>query len=387
VRSVVQLARKQMVADPGNWSSLTNFTVYQWANRTTQIQEPVRVTGPTNILGTLFLSSEYPSYSAARTRYLQDLNAMRLASRGDYRPFGGPVTIAYTRNASSLTPLQVWLGLTTYDTLAATTAPLTHPGDVASYRLYPGGKPYTPPVLQDTYGATIQNATLGPDPATNPLGLFRCRGAFSIQNNVNITGIVVADSTTPDIQIYGTNVVLSAANLPRLEGSNQTYQLPVLIVKEDVRINGGSGSQIKGVSVLFDEFEMKRGAPTTQFTMTGNLLAAGVNLKGRDTWTMTVGDWTSDYNNFNGTGGLLPALLATLLNTIRSALGLPAGATVHFPEYMQHVRGFTFQPTLTLQPDSSGVHSHWQDWTKPIFEKDPNDPGLRWNLVRYEDGV
>jgi hypothetical protein len=387
VRSVVQLARRAYTANPANWTSLTSFTMYQWANRTTQVQVPVRVEGPVNILGTLFLCSEYPSYVLARSRYLQDLNAMRNASRGDHRPFNGPVTIAYSRNAGSLTPLQTWLGLTTQDTTAATTAPLTHPGDVASYRLYPGGASYTPPVLQDAYGASMQSVTLGPNPQTNPLGLFRCRGAMTLNNNVNISGIIVADSSTPEILISGTNVVLQGANLPRLEGSNQNYQLPILIVREDVRINGGSTSQINGVSVLFDEFELKRGASTTQFALTGNLIAAGINLKGREPWTMTPADWTSDYNNFTGNGSLTALLLNLLLDVIRSALGLPAGATVHFPEYMQYVRGFTIQPALTLKPDSSGVLSRWQDWTQPIFQKDPDDPGLRWNLVRYEDGV
>ena len=388
VRSVVQLARRRFTANPvGNWASLTSYTMYQWANRTAQVQVPIRIEGPVNILGTLFLCAEYPSYGPARTTYLQDLNAMRNASRGDHRPFNGPVTIAYSRNAGNLTPLQTWLGLTTIDTIAATTAPLTHPGDVSSYRLYPGGQSYTPPVLQDTYGAAMQNVTLGPDPQTNPLGLFRCRGAMAINSNVNISGVLVADSSTPDIQIYGTNVVLQAANLPRLEGSNQNYQLPILIVREDVRIQGGSAAQIKGVSVLWDEFELKRGASTTQFALTGNLLAAGINLKGREPWTMTAADWTSDYNNYTGNGSLTELLLNTLLNTIRSALGLPAGATVHFPEYMQHVRSFTVQPALTLKPDSSGVLSRWQDWTQPIYQKDPGDPGLRWNLVRYEDGV
>jgi hypothetical protein len=387
VRSVVQLARRAYTANPGNWTTLTNFTMYQWANRTTQVQVPMRIEGPVNILGTLFLCTEYPSHVTARSRYLQDLNAMRNASRGDHRPFNGPVTIAYSRNAGSLTPLQTWLGLTTHDTTAATTPPLTHPGDVASYRLYPGGKNYQPPVLQDTYGTAMQNVTLGANPETNPLGLYRCRGAMTLNNNVNITGIIVADSSTPEITIGGTNVVLQGANLPRLEGSNQNYQLPILIVREDVRINGGSAAQINGVSVLFDEFELKRGASSTQFALTGNLIAAGINLKGREPWTMTPGDWSSDYNNFNGTGSILGALLTALFNFIRSTLGLPAGATVHFPEYMQVVRSFTFQPALTLKPDSSGVLSRWQDWTQPIYQKDPGDPGLRWNLVRYEDGV
>ena len=386
VRSVVQLARRQFTANPGNWASLTSYTMYQWANRATQVQVPVRVEGPVNILGPLFLCAEYPSFGLARTKYLQDLNAMRQASRGDHRPFNGPVTIAYSRNAGSLTPLQTWLGLTTIDTTAATTAPLTHPGDVASYQLYPGGKAYTPPVLQETYGGTVQNVSLSPTPETNPLGVFRCRGAMAINNNVTVSGIIVADSTTPDIQINGTNIVLQAANLPRLEGSNQNYQLPILIVREDVRVHGGSTVQMKGVSVLWDEFELKRG-PAAEFALTGNLIAAGVNLKGREPWTMTVDAWTNDYNDYMGTGSLTALLLNILLNTIRSALGLPAGATVHFPEYMQHVRGFTVQPALTLKPDSSGVLSRWQDWTQPIYQKDPGDPGLRWNLVRYEDGV
>jgi hypothetical protein len=282
----------------------------------------------------------------------------------------------------------VKLALATLDTsLASTSAPLTHPGAIAGYQLYPGGKTYQPPVLQATYGVSLQDLSIGPDPVNNPLGVFRSSGALSIQNNVHIKGTIVTDSSSPEIQIYGTNVVLQAASLPHLEGSNQTWQLPVALIKSHLRINSGSNSQITGLTVVWDDFEIKTGAPSTQFQVTGNVFSAGLNLRGRDTWTMTTTDWTNDYNNYNGTGGLLPALLAILLDTIRGALGLPPGATVHFPEYMQHVRGFTVQPTLTIQPESSGVQPHWHDWTQPIFLPDSADPGLRWNLVRYEDGV
>jgi hypothetical protein len=242
-------------------------------------------------------------------------------------------------------------------------------------------------VLQTTYGATLADLNLGPDPVTNPLGLFRSTGTLAIQSNVRVTGTIVTDGSMPEVQIYGTNVLLEAASLPRLEGSNQIRQLPVALIKTHLRINSGSSTQINGTTIVWDDFEIKTGSPTTQFALTGNLFSAGLNLRGRDNWTMTVTDWTNDYNNYNGVGGLTAALLATLLDTIRGALGLPAGSTVHFPEYMQYVRGFTLQPTLTIQPDSSGVLSHWQDWTQPVYIKDPSDPGLRWNLVRHEDGV
>ena len=389
VRNVVQLARREMSADPANWSALTAKTVYQWANRSIVVQGPVRVSGPANINGKLFLFPTYPSYAAARDQYLTHLNAMRQAGRGDHRPFNGPLGIALTRqDVTTLHHVQVKLAVATTDTsLVPTTAPLTHPGIVSGYRLYPGGKVYQPPVLQTTYGASLANLTLGPDPATNPLGLFRSSGALAIQSNVRITGTIVTDSSLPEIQIHGTNVLLQAASLPRLEGSNQTWQLPVALVKTYLRINSNSSSQIKGTAIVWDDFEIKTGSATTQFTLSGNLFTAGLNLRGREGWTMTATDWTNDYNDFNDTGGLLGGLLASLLNTVRSALGLPAGATVHFPEYMQHQRGFTIQPALTLQPDSSGVLPHWQDWTQPIYVKDPSDPGLRWNLVRYEDGV
>jgi hypothetical protein len=389
VRSVVQLARRQMPSDPGNWSLLTAATIYQWANRSTVVQGPVRVSGPSSINGKLFLFSTYPSYVLARDQYLTHLNAMRLAGRGDHRPFNGPLGIAYTRqDVATLNHVQVKLALATTDSsLVATTAPLTHPGIIAGYRLYPGGKVYEPPVLQTTYGASLANLTLGPDPADNPLGLFRSSGPLAINNNVRITGTIVTDSSSPEIQIHGTNVLLEAASLPRLEGSSQTLQLPVALVKTHLRINSNSSSQIKGTTIVWDDFEIKTGTPTTQFTLNGNLFTAGLNLRGRDGWTMTVSDWTSDYNDFNGIGLLNAILLAARLNAVRTSQGLPGGATVHFPEYMQYVRGFNFQPTLTLQPNSSGVIPHWQDWTQPIFIKDPGDPGLRWNLVRYEDGI
>lgn len=389
VRSVVQLARAQMVADPANWTSLTGFTIYQWANRAAIVQFPFRSTGPVTILGKLYLTLEYPQDGSARDQYLNDLRLMRSDGRGDHRPFGALVTIAYLRqDAATLNQLTTQLGLTTADSLASTTAPVSHPGGVGTYRLYPGGKDYTPPILQDIYGATIQDVTLAPDPATNPLGVFRSRGSLTVKSNVQIRGTLITNGTSPTVNIEGTNVVLQSADLPLLEGSTQRWQLPVALVKEDLKIYSGSDAQIKGAALVWDDFEIRNGTSTTPFALTGSLAAAGLQVRGRTPWKMTSSDWDADHNEYLEVrdGGLLGALLG-VLNSILSSLGLGSGDELFFPEFMQWKRGFNFQPILTIKPDSSGVRSHWHDWTRPIFEKAPNDPGLRWNLIRYEDGV
>lgn len=385
IRAVVQLVRSQFTASPTAWTTVTNYTCYQWANRNVLVQFPVRASGPVNILGRLLLCPEYPQDGTARNQYLSDLNLMRLAGRGDHRPFSGPVTIAYSRqDAANMSQLTTRLGLTTHDTTASTNPPLTHPGSVTGYRLYPGGKLYAPPVIQDLYGSTIGNISLAADPQLNPLGVFRSRGPLNIQSNVRVTGTIITDGASPEIQIYGTNVVLEAANLPQLNGSSQTWQLPNALVLEHLRIHGNSNVQIRGATIVWDEFELRRGEPATQFSLTGHLITAGLTLRGRDAWTMSASTWGNDLDDLNSLSG---ALGAAIKNVIRSQQGLGANDPIFFPEYMQFRRAFVHQPTLTIQPDSSGVRSRWQDWSQPIYTKNPSDPGLRWDLVRYADGI
>jgi hypothetical protein len=385
-RCIVQLVRKAIAAEPASMSRLMTSTVYQWANRSIYLQEPVRINGRTTILGRIFLSTEYPLTTASRDLYLSDLNAMRLEGRGDHRPVESPLYVALARqDAATLTLLTTKLGLVTVDTLDSTLNPLTHPGAVASYQLYPGGKSYAPPVLQTLYGITLSNLTLGPDPVTNPLGVFRSTGSLVLQNNVQITGTLITDNTSSDVQVFGTNVLIQPSSLPKLHGSATTYQLPAALVRDDLEINPLSSMQLRGFTVVWDEFDLKRGSPNTQFTMVGNLATASLLLKGRDTWTMTATDWDNDYDDFTDDGGLLGAVLDALLDDIRAVLGLGSNDPVFFPEYMQHVRGFTVQPTLTFQPDLSGVQPHWQNWTQPVFQQAASDEGLVWDVIRWED--
>jgi hypothetical protein len=42
---------------------------------------------------------------------------------------------------------------------------------------------------------------------------------------------------------------------------------------------------------------------------------------------------------------------------------------------------------LTFVPASGGVQPHWHDWSQPLFQPDPSDGGLRWEVVRWEHSV
>ena len=388
VDAVVQLARRTLLAEPANWSTLTNFNVHQWGNRDVVVQEPVRIHGSASIQGRLLLSQEYPLTAESRQDFLEGLNDMRLDGRGDHRPFKSPLTIALLRqDASTLTELTTWLGLATVDTLAPNSAPAAHPISVTSYRLYPGGKSYSPPIIQTVYSSSLQNITIEPDPIDNPLGIYRSRNSLAINNNVNIRGTIISEGTTPDIQVHGTNVVLEAVNLAPLESTSQVYQLPVALIRDDLRFHDTSSVTINGLAMVYDEFDLELGAATASFNLTGHLFANGLTLHGRSPWVMTSNDWDADHQEWDDatSGGPLAALLAALLNTVRNLLGLGANDDVYFPDWMQAQQGFTVEPSLNFRPPTSGVLPHWHTWSQPVYQKDPADMGLRWNLIRWSE--
>jgi hypothetical protein len=60
-RCVVQLVRKRLLAEPANWAALKNYNVYQYANKDALVQFPVRINGPTCLMGRLVFCSEYPT--------------------------------------------------------------------------------------------------------------------------------------------------------------------------------------------------------------------------------------------------------------------------------------------------------------------------------------
>ncbi len=372
VDAIVQLARRTILAEPATWADLEPFAVHQWANRQIYTHFPVRIDGAAQIMGPLNLANEYPLVSAAEKRYLQDLNAKRQAGGPDNRPFKGPVTIAFTKqSAATLTQLQSDLGLTLTDTTPIHTSPVAHPGSVISYRLYPGGKAYTAPILQNDYGSTLENVTLEPSPTTNPLGIYRNRNSIDVNSNVHIRGTIIGEGATSDIQVYGTNVSFEPVNLAPLEGSSQTYQLPVAILRDDLDIHDTSNATISGLTMCYDEFEIRNGSKLAQFQMNGQLMTAGLAVRGRNEFALLgTLEWTTQHTLF------------TL-----QYLPLVPTSTQYFPEWMQDKVNLPEEPRLKFQRDTSGVKYHWHPWgTQAVYQKDPADPGLRWNLVRWVEG-
>jgi hypothetical protein len=373
-RCVVQLVRKKLLAEPPTWSTLTASTVYQYSNRDVYVQFPVRINGSATLLGKLYFCTEYPGVSGPRDQYLSDLYARRL-TLGDYRPFPEDLKIRgslTTQDQPTMDLLRLKLLTPPVDPLTLATMP-SHPGTVTQYRLYPGGQPYDVPVLQQLYGSSIQNATLGPDPVNNPLGVFCCDGSLNIQGNVQITGTIITDSSGgSDIEASGTNIVLKPYNMPGLYGSSDVYQLPTLMALNDFRINPTADIKLTGTVMVWDEFELKAGASSMKFGLTGNLATSTLLLRGRTPWVQTPAQWTTDKTNF-------------ALNLFLSLLD--PNRVPYFPDYEEKNKGFVVKPALTFSPDSSGVKPHYHNWSQPVYQPDPSDPGLRWEVVRWEDNL
>lgn len=366
-RCIVQLVRKKLLAEPTGWSNLTSCNVYHFSNHDAYVQFPVKINGPTCILGKLNFCTEYPGNTLARDSYLSGLNSRRIAGLADYRPFPTALSlkgIVGTQDTATITTMTTNLGMVITEPLT-TSSPPNHPGSIATYKLYPGGKSYEVKSLQD-YGNPLQNVTLAPDPEFNPLGVYRTDGSLTVSSNVQFTGTIISDSSgSADISVTGTNVVINGFNMPALYGSTTAYQLPSVLSQASMRMNSGSDAQMNGTTIVWKEFEIKQGTATSKFALTGNLIADTVLLRGRTSWVQTPTTWSNDRAAFN----------------LQTLTGTP-----YFPNYQQTARGFAMKPTLTFSSNSTGVQPHWHDWSQPIYQPDSADPGLKWEVVRWEDG-
>jgi len=366
VTTVVQLSRLALSAEPAAWSPLQAYSVYQWADQDAVVQIPVRMVGNVCLLGRLRLSESYPNQTSIKKSYLDHLETLRSAGFGDYRPFSGRVTYNSNRTTENTVDLlEDELNLPTTELNGVTNAtPIAHPGTVSTYRLYPGGKIYTVPTIQTTYGSSLTNITLGPNVLTNPLGVFRSSGTLELGNNAKVTGTIITDGSTGAINIAGTGVELKAADLPALYGSSTVYQLPVALVKDDLRIRSLSRSSVQGLAMVWDEYQFETGGKATTFSHTGRVLTAKLTLNGRTEWNLGSGGWTTQFNAFTAVSSVIP----------------------YFPAYLQLFASLPVNPTLTIQPASSAVDYHWQDWTQSVYVKAAADLGLRWEIIRVQDG-
>lgn len=369
VDAVVQLVRKKFYDEPTSWANVRNYTTYQWSGNSSTIEFPTHVQGGSYFQGQMIVSSDYPIDPTSRLRYLSDLNAMRGAGLGDHRPLSGPIDTPLTKQlAATLTLLGTNLGLTVNSIATNTSAPASHPSSTTTYQLYPGGKSYEMPVLQTQYGNTLSGVTLQPDPKFNPLGIYLSNGTLTLGDNTSVKGtIITIGSSEPDLRITGANVNLLGNNLPQLEGSTVPYQLPVALIKDDMYIFGTANASIRGLVAVWDEFAFVRADSTARCDLKGRVVCSRLNLNGRIPWDLSLTAWQTEYLNF----------------TTQAVLG--GNAITQFPVWLQQTRGMTYQPLLTIAPDSAEIVHRWQVMDKPVYAAGTGDSGLRWNLIDWID--
>jgi hypothetical protein len=245
-----------------------------------------------------------------------------------------------------------------------TAAPISHPGEVLQYRLYPGGKVYQATVLPDT----VEDITLQPNPQTNPLGVFYHAGELRLRNNANVTGVIIVDGAPDeqDIRIDGTNVVLRGVELPTLSGSNQAIQLPFAIVDDDLFITEESTGSITGLIATWDECGFEDGGQSAAFAINGKLVVNHFYCKARNEWAREADWWRARGTEF----------LANLAT---------ANPTLFFSVWLQNNFSLDPQPHLVVRPDSAAPAYHWPSWNQPIFVAHPDDGGLRWDVLQVRE--
>ncbi len=318
----------------------------------------------TNSAVPVFIGDNPPG--SPQTRDLRDLEAMRAAGGSDWRPFSGPLDMPLANtDDSTLAMLTDDLNIATNDVAANNTAPLTHPGLVASYQLYPGGKTYT-------VGALVpgqRTEDISPDSETNPLGVFRVYGQIQLADGVHVKGTLITSGSDPDIDIIGDNVHMAAVPLPPLYGTSTPIELPAAIVADDVHIRDGVGNQISGLIFAGDDFTFQSGTQAAACDFQGRLLSSELKMLGRDEWSnVTQSQWESGLTQFiNQLSGSSPEL--------------------YFPNWLNSQHNLSSEPLLTIRPRSDAVSYHWPTFSQPIFVPHAADAGLLWQIVRWSDDL
>jgi len=367
IRAVLRLIPRQLSVEPSDWEKMRPYTVYQTGEmkKGFALELPTRLQGRVRVQKKLELASSYPNDAKAWWYYLQGLNDMRLAGYPDWRPLTGPVDLPLDKqDAGVLEALSGALSVATnhlpFDLNAAD---WTLPPAALSYSIYPGGPSYTIPRVN----SILANVSLGPDPATNPLGIYLAAGSVTLMDNVTIRGML---QVTDNVIFDGQNIFIQPADLPAVHPNTTPVRLPSLICNK-ATARAGSSTQITGLVAVFDKLKIETGPATDAFAINGRLLARGIDVQFRTPWAAV--DWKKQVNDF----------LAQLTDPV---------PVPYFPVWMGN-QGIDPVPQIMVIPEASAVDDHWYDSYNPIYVPrdgdasalDPQNPGLRWDLVSWTD--
>ena len=360
IQAVLKLVPRALQAEPTNFSSITQYTVYQTDTQHFQIENRRRIEGPVLVKGDIRLFTEAPNGNSPNTRYIQDLGLLRMTSGQDYRPFNAQINLPFNSTNSTIRgQLTTNFGLTLVDTSATSMAnDWSFPSSVATYKLYTGGKSYT----VATAAATLSNTTLTSNPLTNPAGIFYRNGDVSIGNGVTILGTLMSSGK---IQLTGTSLNLQPVSLPALRGTTTRINLPVLVASDDLRLQGTATGTVTGFIGTFSEFILDQRSQATSLQLFGHVATP------KFTWHDCI-EWNSGSSWWS-----------TMWILFTFQAGQPGGQT----NFVTWLASGTLPstPTVTLKPETSVPVYHWQNGSNPIFVKHTSDPGLRWDVLNWKE--
>ncbi len=383
-QAVVELVPRNLASEPSCWSelvpqlnlstgiidvSITPPTLDQYASGSCFLNPPIRIEGPVRLRAELQIGTHYAWSNSTRLKYFDDLRKMRLAGLGDLRPFTGPVRLPYSSQSDAVWLLQSQIGVTTADVSASSLSGFSAPDQIRTYRLFPGGPQYSVPRC----GTTVADTTLEADPQTNPLGVFYCSEDVSIENNVTLRGTLVVAG---DMELDGRNVQMQAASLPALyqSGTAAPIELPVLVVQDDLRAEDDCRTWIRGMATVFDDFQLERSSSNLVFDLTGQLTARDLEIHRRSDWDYGSSSWSVLHSNF--------------LSLLQWLLFLDPSSTLkYFPSYLDAQYGLDPDPRIELRPRTDLVRYHWLGNDQSFYIAHPDDPGLRWDIISWQDGL
>ncbi|HEX3870896.1 MAG TPA: hypothetical protein VHV77_10695 [Pirellulales bacterium] len=356
VQAVAKLLVRQTSTIPATLTSALNYTVYQYSNDDFNLQLPCSVTGPLWLQGNVTLANSYPPSSDGFSKFMNDLNTMRGAGYGDWRPLNGPVSVPSSKiSGSTLGVLTGNLGVTCTYIGSTNAVGWNFPGAVQTYQLYPGGQAYTVP----TVGGSVANTTLAADPKTNPLGLFYRSGSLTIGSNVTVSGTLLVGST---LTISGQNVSITAPSLPALFGSKQPVQLPAVVCSGSFRIASGASATVSGLVATWNTFDVLQGSSSTTLNLQGRVICNGFEIEERTDWNnISSFLWSIYWSLFNGQNSM-----------------------PYYPVWIGYF-GYSPTPTLTVSAEASPVTYQWKDATNTVYVVGSSDPGLTWTVLSWTE--
>lgn len=300
---------------------------------------------------------------SARSRYLEATKSLVDTNVGDYRPLAGDVTLSSDRNvlSTALTVRrQLGCNLSYRSTSASSPSSSTFSG--TTYRLYPGGKEYTIPLVS----SSVSNQTLEPDLDTNPLGIFRSSGTVSLENQATLRGTLIAQNSGSDIQLRGNQVKVTGVNLPALDGDSTIYQLPTLLASDDIHATYAVNATIDGAVAAVGDLQIENMYTNSVFHLTGQAYVDQFDLNARAEWA-SVAYYSSNF---------LANFVSIMGHTNTSA---------NFASWLNETSSAKFEHKVTIDLPETAPTYQWLDLSQPIYTKGDSDTGLVWELVRWKD--